>query len=221
MKTRIAIIAIMLLLALFVTGCEPPVIPSTPAAEPTNFPSEPTNPNIENLSLYDKLPYLVADAYNQVEACESIQFEESLYIWEFITAQDIEAEIHMDPETGKEIYTVFTQEKKDQIVYLVLLNTLTTEYSDCVYFIDEYFYDHPYESASGVISWVLFVSDQYAVAGYENAKEYYHAMEADECGYPSDALIVWFSIDRMYLYTDWLSKTELFSDLLAAAKNGN
>ena len=99
----------MLLLALLVTGCKPAGVPSDPATNPTapsTEPTVPTTPDIENLSLCEKLPYIVADACKRAKTTETIETRNS-YVAHCSARLKIPHERIRDEETGR-YYTRFT-----------------------------------------------------------------------------------------------------------------
>lgn len=195
MKTRNIIITIMLLFVLFVTGCTPAGVPSGPAADPTNPSTEPTVPttsDIENLSLYEKLPYIVADACKRAKTTETIETRNS-YVAHCSARLNIPHERIRDEETGR-YYTRFTTTEGDyeSMVYLLTLLTLTEDYSDCFYYTDQ-----DYNASYNRLQYyVLFFSDNYIAAGYETPEEYYRAIKDRECEAHPDAFSIQFDSEK-------------------------
>jgi len=197
MRKHIA--GILILVMLLSTGCHPvgPVStdPSGPAADPTNpstEPTEPTTPDIENLSLFEKLPYIVADACKRAKTTETIETRNS-YVAHCSARLGIPHERIRDEETGIH-YTRFTTTEGDYeaMAYLLTLLTLTEDYSDCFYYTDQD-YDASYNRLR---FYVLFFSDNYIAAGYNTPEEYYRAISAGECERPSDAFSMWFDSEK-------------------------
>ena len=195
MKTRNIIIAMMLLFVLFVTGCTPAGVPSDHAADPTTpstEPTVPTTPDIENLSLCEKLPYIVADACKRAKTTETIETRNS-YVARCSARLKIPHERIRDEETGLH-YTRFTTTEGDyeSMAYLLTLLTLTEDYSDCFYYTDQD-YDASYNRLR---YYVLFFSDNYIAAGYETPEEYYRAIKDRECEAHPDAFSIQFDSEK-------------------------
>ena len=195
MKTRNIIITIMLLFVLFVTGCTPAGVPSDPDADPTNpstEPTVPTTPDIENLSLYEKLPCIVADACKRAKTTETIDAPNG-FVSYCSEKLGIPHERIRDEETGR-YYTRFTTTEGDyeSMAYLLTLLTLTEDYSDCFYYTDQD-YDASYNRLQYC---VLFFSDNYIAAGYETPEEYYRAIKDRECEAPPDAFSIQFDSEK-------------------------
>lgn len=195
MKTRNIIIAMMLLFVLFVTGCTPAGVPSDPDADPTTpstEPTVPTTPDIENLSLYEKLPYIVADACKRAKTTETIDAPNG-FVSYCAEKLGIPHERIRDEETGLH-HTRFTTTDGDYeaMAYLLTLLTLTEDYSDCFYYTDQD-YNGSYDRLR---FYILFITDQYIAAGYETPEEYYRAIKDRECEAPPDAFSIQFDSEK-------------------------
>ena len=195
MKLRLTLVTTIFILVLFVAGCKPAGVPSDPATNPTapsTEPTVPTTPDIENLSLCEKLPYIVADACKRAKTTETIETRNS-YVAHCSARLKIPHERIRDEETGR-YYTRFTTTEGDyeSMAYLLTLLTLTEDYSDCFYYTDQD-YDASYNRLQ---YYVLFFSDNYIAAGYETPEEYYRAIVARECERPSDAFSMWYDSEK-------------------------
>jgi hypothetical protein len=222
MKTRNIIITIMLLFVLFVTGCTPAGVPSGPATNPTNpstEPTVPTTPDIENLSLYEKLPYIVADACKRAKTTETIDAPNG-FVSYCAEKLGIPHERIRDEETGLH-HTRFTTTDGDYeaMAYLLTLLTLTEDYSDCFYYTDQD-YNGSYDRLR---FYILFITDQYIAAGYETPEEYYRAIKNRECDAHPDAIGMWFDGEKQIelFNSPFGEDSNLWPSLFANANNSN
>ena len=217
-------VAIMLILALF-AGCTPGALPSAPSApNPLPEPTDPKPPVPEALSLYDRLPYILADVCNMLDTVETIDLQKNYYVQRYCTCASIPTKLKLDHTTGNTLLRISTDGDREKLVYLLLLHTLTTEYADCVYFVDED-YNPSYSREQFEI---LFVSDSYAKAGYATVKDYEHTLQAGKCEAPSDAFYIYFDEEFLYSYRDGQILTsegwkiiDLWPELFANAKGSN
>lgn len=221
MKTRNIIITIMLLFVLFVTGCTPAGVPSDPAADPSTpstEPTVPTTPDIENLSLCEKLPYIVADACKRAKTTETIETRNS-YVAHCSARLKIPHERIRDEETGLH-YTRFTTTEGDyeSMAYLLTLLTLTEDYSDCFYYTDQ-----DYNASYNRLQYyVLFFSDNYIAAGYETPEEYHRAIKDRECEAHPDAFSIQFDSEKQInLFNKPSGGNNLWPSLFANANSAN
>lgn len=198
MKLRLALVTTIFILVLFVAGCKPAGVPSDPATNPTapsTEPTVPTTPDIENLSLCEKLPYIVADACKRAKTTETIDTWNT-YVSHCTLRLGIPRERIPEEETGYHFTRFITTEGDyESMVYVLTLLTLTEEYKDCVYFTDpewEYTFNRDRFDE-------LFISDGYITAGYETVEDYYLAIKAGECEAPTDALLIWFDQKMLIL----------------------
>ena len=219
MKTRSVIIAIMLLFVLFVTGCTPAGVPSNPAADPTNPSPQPTATTTpvtdEKLTLNAQILDILAAAYNKLASEESIRMELNSITKDYLSTCKIPFEEIADEKHNNTVISVSTSGSKEKMVYLILLHTLTTEYKDCVHFVDEEYFDYPYNRP---MIKLLFVSDGYLAAGYDTVKDYFLAIREGKCESPSDALLISFDTESISEYAR-SDTDDLWPKLFSAVTN--
>jgi hypothetical protein len=232
MKKSTKTIAIMMLLVLFTTGCKPVYVDVGLA---TNTPNKSNNMFSENQStdvldltaantmmpdenviLSEKISGIIVEAYKKLGTTETILMESNSITNYYLAAKGIPSNYTVDEQLEKPILSISTDSSKEELVYLVLLHTLTTKYKDSVYFIDEDYLAHPYNRE---MFKAIFVSDNYNAAGYETVKDYYHAIEEGKCKAPSDALIMRFDTECLYAYGDMFGVNDLWTKLFATTKN--
>jgi hypothetical protein len=119
-------------------------------------------------------------------------------------------------ENGSTVtYNIASAADREKMKYVLLLYTLTTEYADCVYFIDED-YDQSYNR---LMFTVYFVSDGYKDAGYDTVKEYYLAIMDGLCEAPDDALRIDFSTADVRPQKDFYTSKNIWPTLLEASSD--
>ena len=222
MKLRLTLVTTIFILVLFVAGCKPAGVPSDPATNPTapsTEPTVPTTPDIENLSLCEKLPYIVADACKRAKTTETIDAPNG-FVSYCAEKLGIPHERIRDEETGLH-HTRFTTTDGDYeaMAYLLTLLTLTEDYSDCFYYTDQD-YDASYNRLQYC---VLFFSDNYITAGYETPEEYYRAIKDRECEAHPDAFSIQFDSEKQINLFNKPSggNNNLWPSLFANANNSN
>lgn len=221
MKLRLTLVTTIFILVLFVAGCKPAGVPSDPATNPTapsTEPTVPTTPDIENLSLCEKLPYIVADACKRAKTTETIDAPNG-FVSYCSEKLGIPHERIRDEETGR-YYTRFTTTEGDYeaMAYLLTLLTLTEDYSDCFYYTDQD-YDASYNRLQYC---VLFFSDNCITAGYETPEEYYRAIKNRECEAHPDAFSIQFDSEKQInLFNKPSGGNNLWPSLFANANSAN
>ena len=211
MKPRLIFATIIIVLVLCVAGCKPANLGSTISTDiPQGSNSmdnemsvipDPTTTNTpvtdEKLTLSEKLSRILADTCVKLASEETVRIGSNGFTRSYLSTRNIPFEEIADEKLNNTVISVSTSGSEEELIYLMLLHTLTTEYNDSVHFVDEEYFEYPYNRP---MIKLLFVSDSYLAAGYDTVKDYYLAIREGKCEAPPDALVISFDAECIYEY---------------------
>lgn len=221
MKKYIA--AILLFAMLLSAGCTAPSSSKTDPTAPQEEGSKlldmrEDNPLItdENMPIYDRMISILAQAAERLETAETVALELNYFTKEFARLADLSGQKRIESDKEITAFAVCSDLDKQKMQYMLLLHTLTTEYTECVYFIDEDYDSYSYDR---LMFRDLFVTDEFKAAGHADAKEYYLAIRNGQCEAPEKACYV--SFDGRCIRPRDLTGKDILPELLQAAKELN
>ncbi len=170
----------------------------------------------EDMSIYDRMISILAQASKRLETAETVELELNYFTREFARFTDLSGEKRTESDKEITAFAVASDLDQQTMQYVLLLHTLTTEYAECVYFIDEDYDSYPYDR---LMFRELFVTDEYKAAGYDNAKDYYLAIRSDQCEAPENAYYV--SFEGRSIRPQGLAGEDILPEMLEAAERLN
>lgn len=169
----------------------------------------------EKMDLQDRILSVLSEADSRLATAETVVMDLSPELSCYWRCDFDRTESAEDSDIVT--YYITSDEDRERMQYLLLLYTLTTEYADCLYFIDENYT----QAYNRLMITDYFVSDSYEEAGYDTVRDYYLALTAGECEKPDDAIRLDFSTMDIRPYKDWFTSENIWPMLLETAKELN
>lgn len=218
MKIKSVIAAIMLFSLVMLAGCKPSSDGMNNKSNDSKVLDMTAGNSLiteEKMDLQDRIISVLSEADARLSTAESVVLDLSFEIRKHWIGSYNRTESAEDTDTVT--YYITSDDERERMKYLLLLYTLTTEYADCLHFIDE---DYGPEYNRQMFT-VFFVSDRYKEAGYDTVRDYYLALTAGECEKPDDAIRLDFSTMDIRPYKDWFTSENIWPMLLETAKELN